>query len=331
MESLMEKENQLRKKAESGDYWDILHLAEFLYDQKRYEEAKEQFLNIVDLGIDDLGVVEEILLNRANSENYEIRKHAMRELLMIYLTGHYRVGKWGCETVGDNWDENKDVEKVIEASIVFAEYPELIDEECVDNMGYFETVLYFIDKDYEDEFDEYAERIFRTILNHAEKVGTFEEVLDKTEDRLSYYYADFKSDYEVLDIPFCLGYIPNGISYVPRIAFSSARFCNEELESIVIPDTIKKIKSCAFDRCVALNSVKIPSSVSEIGSFAFSDCSSLESIVIPKSVVRMYDYVFDGCDSLATIYCEAEEKPEGWDDNWLGDECDAEVIWGYKK
>ena len=46
MENLVEKENELCKRAESGDYWDILELADFLYDQKRYDEAEEQYLKI---------------------------------------------------------------------------------------------------------------------------------------------------------------------------------------------------------------------------------------------------------------------------------------------
>ena len=52
METLIEKENELRKSAESGEYWDILEFADFLYDEKRYEEAKEQYLKIA--GEDDL-------------------------------------------------------------------------------------------------------------------------------------------------------------------------------------------------------------------------------------------------------------------------------------
>ena len=52
MESLIEKENGLRKLAESGEDDDILELADFLYDQKRYAEAKEEYLKIA--GPDDL-------------------------------------------------------------------------------------------------------------------------------------------------------------------------------------------------------------------------------------------------------------------------------------
>ena len=51
MENLIEKENELRKLAESGDYWDILNLADFLADNGKYEEAEEWYLEIA--GEDD--------------------------------------------------------------------------------------------------------------------------------------------------------------------------------------------------------------------------------------------------------------------------------------
>ena len=38
--------------------------------------------------------------------------------------------------------------------------------------------------------------------------------------------------------------------------------------------------------------------------------------------------VFFNCDSLTVIYCEAEEKPSGWSDDWNYE--DVAVIWGYK-
>ena len=37
--------------------------------------------------------------------------------------------------------------------------------------------------------------------------------------------------------------------------------------------------------------------------------------MIPDSVTSIGEYAFKGCSSL-TIYCAAEKKPEGWDDNW---------------
>ena len=52
MKSLINKENELRKRAENGEYRDILELADFLYEQKRYKEAKEEYLKIA--GREDL-------------------------------------------------------------------------------------------------------------------------------------------------------------------------------------------------------------------------------------------------------------------------------------
>ncbi len=395
MENLTEKENELRKLAEGGNYWDILNLADFLADNGKYEEAEEWYLEIAgeddfsgdanahyshmlldmeryDEAIEyykyvlecsdtspregiyirieeflfdieapiwkkispsdfneliachsyiDLSVVEKILLNRANNKDDEIRKHAMRELLMIYLEGCYYVGVSGCETIGDDCSKNKNIEKAIERSIVFAEYPELIDEVYVD-WGYFYTALDYIWEDYKGNSAEYVKRLVITALNRAEELGNIEDVLNTIESNLISFYDAC--------VPFYLGYIPKGINYVPTIAFSSDCCDNQEIESVVVPDTIKMIKANAFLACKVLKSVEISSSVIVIEEYAFSCCSSLASIIIPKSVVEIGYSVFEGCDSLATIYCEVESKPDGWADEWLGD-CEAEIIWGYKK
>ncbi|MBQ9743626.1 MAG: leucine-rich repeat protein [Clostridia bacterium] len=123
------------------------------------------------------------------------------------------------------------------------------------------------------------------------------------------------------------------------------------LESIVIPKSVKEIKSWAFDGCSTLESIKlsnglttigygafhnctflksieIPNSTRTIQNMAFSNCTSLESIVIPDSVSTVEVITFHTCPNL-TIYCKAEEKPEGWDENWSTGI--KEVVWGYKE
>jgi hypothetical protein len=75
-----------------------------------------------------------------------------------------------------------------------------------------------------------------------------------------------------------------------------------------------------------LTSISIPNSIVCIGNEAFRTCDSLTSIVIPDSVTSIGNNAFTGCSSL-TIYCEADSKPEGWDDNWNPD--NRPVVWGF--
>jgi hypothetical protein len=99
-------------------------------------------------------------------------------------------------------------------------------------------------------------------------------------------------------------------------------------EEITIPDGVKTIGNEAFSECDLLDSVVIPLGLTSIGDFAFSECNSLTSIIIPKSVKKMGEGVFSGCDKLK-IYCEANSKPVGWDENWNSN--NLEVYWGANK
>ena len=107
------------------------------------------------------------------------------------------------------------------------------------------------------------------------------------------------------------------------------------LESVTIPEGVKKIGFCAFAGCRSLKTISIPGSVAEIGRNAFRDCSSLESVFIsegvkkigfvaftgcrslktisiPGSVAEINRYAFDGCPSLARVVVLGEALPEGF-------------------
>ena len=60
---------------------------------------------------------------------------------------------------------------------------------------------------------------------------------------------------------------------------------------------------------------------------AFRDSRYLTSIEIPKTITSIGSLAFMDCNEL-TIYCEAEEKPQGWSDSWNYSE--RPVIWGHK-
>ena len=84
------------------------------------------------------------------------------------------------------------------------------------------------------------------------------------------------------------------------------------------------IDSYAFNDCSLLKSVVISDGVTSISGSAFYSCSKLTSITIPNSVETISYNAVTNC-SKVTIYCEAESKPDGWDEDWCGS---SPVFWG---
>ncbi|MBQ8738588.1 MAG: leucine-rich repeat protein, partial [Clostridia bacterium] len=116
--------------------------------------------------------------------------------------------------------------------------------------------------------------------------------------------------------------IPNSVKSIEDYAF----FDCSSLASITISDSVTSIGEGAFYDCSSLASIIIPNGVTSIGEEAFSCCSSLTSVTIPNSVSTIEGYAFYECTSL-TINCEAEKKPDGWNENWNSD--NRPVNWGY--
>ena len=215
--------------------------------------------------------IETILLTRAKSEDEEIKKSAMEDLLWLYLDGCFRVGDLSFESLS-----GKNIEKTIEASILFAEFPDIIDELYCD-FNYFTDVIYNIYENYKNNANEYVKRFVTATLKHAERLGNIEVVFDKVESELSNWYEGWDH------FPFYLGFIPNGINRVPTFSFSGGEDGNYELESIAIPDTITTISDKAFWACHSLTSISIPASVTSIGKEAFFDCDKLTSITVDEN------------------------------------------------
>lgn len=122
-------------------------------------------------------------------------------------------------------------------------------------------------------------------------------------------------------------YIFDNDKWIFNTIGNSAFVNNNELETIEIRSNITTIEFNAFNTCTSLKSVELPNSLKFIGAFAFNYCTNLESIYIPLSVETIEYWAFNNCPKL-TIYCEAEEKPIGWNDNWNNG---CNVVWGYKK
>ena len=91
----------------------------------------------------------------------------------------------------------------------------------------------------------------------------------------------------------------NGADYVIR-AGTLLKY-NGAATDVVIPNSVVKIASKAFEGCTELTSVIIPTSVISIGDHTFWDCSSLTSVSIPPSVTSIGNSAFWGCKSLTSI------------------------------
>ena len=75
----------------------------------------------------------------------------------------------------------------------------------------------------------------------------------------------------------------------------------EQLQQMVLPNTVTCIGAWAFYRCKALETMVVPSSVTTIGDRAFSHCKSLKSLLLVGPVKSIGDYAILSCDALERI------------------------------
>ncbi len=125
--------------------------------------------------------------------------------------------------------------------------------------------------------------------------------------------------------------IGNGVKEIGPQAFEGCK----NLETVIFGSSVEAIYAEAFQYCEKLDHVVLPASLKEITYRAFSECKSLKSIVIPRGVTEMLADVFFENDSLTDIYCEIEAQPDGWNEEWCGNDAyylansDVKVTFGY--
>ena len=66
----------------------------------------------------------------------------------------------------------------------------------------------------------------------------------------------------------------------------------------------------------SIQSVIIPNTVTYISENAFAGCTGLKEIHIPKSVTKIDKNAFLGCRNMAIMYCEAEDRPALWHEDF---------------
>ncbi len=125
--------------------------------------------------------------------------------------------------------------------------------------------------------------------------------------------------------------VPSQYESLPVKVIGEAAFQHQEtITKIKLPATITRIETYAFAHCYVLTDINIPSSVEFIGSCAFSDCFALTEIAVPNSVTTAGLDVFRRCSADLKIYCEAEEKPENFNQYWVSSAANPPTAyWGY--
>ena len=81
--------------------------------------------------------------------------------------------------------------------------------------------------------------------------------------------------------------IESNITKIPESAFDKSN-----ITSIVLPNTVKKIGSEAFNYCAGLKSIVLPDGLETIEDRAFMLCENLETINIPNTITEIEDAAF---------------------------------------
>lgn len=81
---------------------------------------------------------------------------------------------------------------------------------------------------------------------------------------------------------------------------------NNQISSIILPDSVIEINENAFRGCSLLEEVILPEGVGSISKGAFNS-SGLKTIFIPKTVTSIGENAFGGCANLSVIYYEGSE------------------------
>ena len=100
--------------------------------------------------------------------------------------------------------------------------------------------------------------------------------------------------------------IPNGVKTIGEYAFQN----NKNIKKIVLPESITKIETSAFNRS-AIQNINLPSKLTEIKMWAFANCENLESVILPDGIEELSTYVFYNCKHLEYLQIPKSVKKIG--------------------
>lgn len=89
-----------------------------------------------------------------------------------------------------------------------------------------------------------------------------------------------------------------GVEIIP---FQFTFGCNN-IETIIMSDTVIRIEEMAFAGCKNLSFVRLSRNIEYIGESAFCDCTALTSIFIPPSCREIRYRAFENCFKLIILH-----------------------------
>lgn len=252
------------------------------------------------------------------------------------------------------YNENKEVIDLAVASIDIEEYSKRDNFEYISNDVYlnskfsvmyfkkmygirikFEKVMYYYSRNavalmYEMKNEQAAKEVYEqlkikkpeSLVLYEKNIVYFDHVIFNL---MMKNYRVEDDNYVTLDGKTFLTNLSNNETiYVPDAKEIVANSCvfHTNIKSVHMNDNIEKINYGAFYGCYNLENVYLNNGLKEIDSFAFYRCFSLKYVVIPDSVEIIKKNTF----SDGIIYCEAVEKPEGWDAQFASSP--AKIYWG---
>lgn len=116
-------------------------------------------------------------------------------------------------------------------------------------------------------------------------------------------YQEFSDEYDsIISIPSTVIY--NSITYdVKSIGENAFRVCNN-IDSVIIPNSINSIGSCAFSNS-SIKSISLPSSVNYIGEWSFRYCFGLTNFYVPSTLTHIDFAALYGCWFMQNINVDA--------------------------
>jgi len=93
--------------------------------------------------------------------------------------------------------------------------------------------------------------------------------------------------------------VPETIDGYPVSIIEAHAFADcENIEDIILPNTLTAIGAWAFQHCDSLTNLTIPQNVTWIGQGIFNGCISLKSVVIPDGITYISDDMFAYCKKI---------------------------------